>query len=246
MLNTSKVRVSYDGLAVLHDISFEIREPSVVAILGPNGSGKTTLLRALSGLVKYVGSVRISGSEVAELKPWERPKYVTYVPPTISIMADLTIGDLITIGNERADLSKIDYLAGLLGIKELLNRKVWEVSSGEFERSLIVRGLSRDSLIYALDEPLSHTDLKYQLIVLKLAMKIKRQGKIILIASNQLSPLINFADYILMLKNGKVVRYGTVRDVVSEDLFAEVYGVKAKVLKDENIFDVVPYDITGD
>ncbi|MFN3268722.1 MAG: ATP-binding cassette domain-containing protein, partial [Zestosphaera sp.] len=94
VLEVSRLSVSYDNTQVLRGVSFTLGE-GVAAVVGPNGAGKTTLLKAISGLIDYVGSVKILNKDLSSLTAEERAKLVTYVPPIVDVMPDMSVGDLI-------------------------------------------------------------------------------------------------------------------------------------------------------
>ncbi len=242
MLKVRNLRVGYGGREVIKGISFELRG-CVAALIGPNGSGKTTLLKAIAGILRYEGEVLINGRRVNELSTYERGRYVTYIPPTVSGMPDMSVGDLLLTGRD-VSLERLEYYAELLGVKDLLYRRLWEVSSGELERALIARGLARDSLVYLIDEPLSYTDMKYQIIILKHLRRLAGEGRLVIIASNQLNPLLNYVDRILAIKDGRLFLNSTLKDGVKglSVKLSELYGVKVKVLESDGYLDVVPVE----
>ena len=93
-----------------------------------------------------------------------------------------------------------------------------------------------------LDEPLSHIDLRYQIRALKYLRELVRKGRLVIIASNQLSPLLSFTDYVIVIKSGRILKSGATKEVVNSALIEELYGVKAEVVRYGNLIDVVPVD----
>ena len=144
MLVVKNLEVFYGNFKAISNVNLELRSGSLVAVIGPNGAGKSTLLKAIAGMLSYNGTITIEDVEVRELSPWERVKYVTYVPATIATTVDITIGDLL-LSTEGVDLGLLENYVRMFDLGSLLNRKIWEVSTGELERALIVRGLSRFS-----------------------------------------------------------------------------------------------------
>lgn len=241
MLVVKNLEVFYGNFKAISNVNLELRSGSLVAVIGPNGAGKSTLLKAIAGMLSYNGTITIEDVEVRELSPWERVKYVTYVPATIATTVDITIGDLL-LSTEGVDLGLLENYVRMFDLGSLLNRKIWEVSTGELERALIVRGLSRFSKVYLFDELLSHIDLRYQIRVLKHLRTLVSAGRLVLVASNQLSPLLNFTDYVVAIKAGKLLAAGRTDEVICNELLKELYGVKAEIVKHRNIIDVVPID----
>ncbi len=240
MLRVKNLSVAYGKANVIKSVSFELR-PSLVALIGPNGSGKTTLLKAIAGMIPYSGEVLIDCINLRCIRADERTKYVTYVPPTISALPDMTIGDLL-LSDSNADVALLEKYVRIFGVEHLLFRRIWEVSSGELERALLARGLARRSKVLLVDEPLSYTDVRYQLVVMRCLRKLANEGRVVVVASNQLNPLLNYVDHVLALKDGKLFINASLKTGVDEDKLSELYGVKMKVITIGNIVDVVPVD----
>ncbi len=237
MLELTHLTVGLGEVTALKDVTLSLKE-GFVAVVGPNGSGKTTLLRAVSGLIPYQGSVKVMGKEVSSLSPYERKSLVSYVPPYVAAMPDLTVGDLIIFGGGKRDL--MEKLIEAFNLQPLLNRRIWEVSSGELSRALIVRGLGRDSLLYGVDEPLSHIDIRYQVKLLEVLRSISREGKLVMVATNQLNPLLNHVDSVIALKRGKLIYSGEVKGFLSPKMISTLYEVEVKVIRTDGLVDVVP------
>ena len=240
MLEVRNLSVAYGEINVFKGVSFELR-PSLVALIGPNGSGKTTLLKAIAGMVPYSGEIFIDGTNLRFIHAGERARYVTYVPSTISALPDMTIGDLL-LSDSGADMDLLEKYVRVFGVEHLLFRRIWEVSSGELERALLVRGLARHSKVLLVDEPLSYTDVRYQLVTMRCLRRLANEGKVVIVASNQLNPLLNYVDHVLALKDGKLFINASLRSGVDEGRLSELYGVRMKVIVVDNIVDVVPVD----
>ena len=237
MLELRNLTVKLGAIHAVREVTLRI-EGGFVAVVGPNGAGKTTLLKAVCGLIPYEGSVKVGGREVREIPPYEREGVASYIPPYVAAMPDLTVGDLLLFGGGRKDF--MERYVGVFGLQHLLGRRLWEVSSGELSRALIVRGLSRDALIYGVDEPLSHIDIRYQVLVLDVLRSMSREGKLVMMATNQLNPVLNYVDLVIALKNGRIMYAGRVDDFLNPEIIGELYGVHVKVIKRDGVIDVIP------
>ncbi len=238
MLEVSGLRVRYYGRPVINGITLTLR-PCLAALIGPNGSGKTTLLKAIAGIIDYEGVVRIEGTDIRRMDLYEKASHVTYVPPTIAALPDMSVGDLLLTG-PNLSFERLEYYIDLLGLRNLLYRRLWEVSSGELQRALIARGLARDSVVYLIDEPLSYTDMRYQLVIMKHLKHLVKQGKLIIVASNQLNPLLNYVDHILALKDGRLFINASLDKGLDEAALSELYGVKVRIIRSEDFVDAIP------
>jgi iron complex transport system ATP-binding protein len=238
-LEVRGLSVTYGAVKALKNIDLRLKE-GVNVLIGPNGAGKSTLLKALACIVPYEGAVVVDGHEISSLDPSERMRVITYIPPYVPALPDVTVGDLLLVDTS-VDRERLNFYAAFLDLNHLLERRIWEVSSGELERALIARGLSRDSAIYAVDEPLAHTDIRYQVRVLKELKELAwKEGKVVIVASNQLNPIMNFADYVIALKSGELFFSGPLEEFLSEELITKLYGVKVKLLKEGSYVDVLP------
>ncbi|MEM2021259.1 MAG: ABC transporter ATP-binding protein [Zestosphaera sp.] len=239
-MEVRNLSVSYGGVQVLKGVDLRLNA-GLTAVIGPNGAGKTTLLKAISGLVDFQGVVKLFDRELNSLDQAERVRLVTYVPPIVEALPDVTVGDLI--------LSDLTVNHGLLlkyieifQLHALLTRKLSLVSSGELSRALLARGLSRNSRVIVLDEPLSHVDVRFQLILLKHLRALSQDGRVILIASNQLNPLLSHIDYVVAVKEGEVAFVGSVADLLKTDTLSRIYGVRFEVVRVGDFTDLIPVE----
>lgn len=230
--------VYYGRIEILRNVNLTLG-CGVTAVIGPNGAGKTTLLKAISGLASFRGTVKLFGRDAASLSRSEVTRLVTYVPPVIDALPDVTIGDLI-LSDSILDQKLLPYYVSLLKLDSLISRKVGLVSSGELSRALLARGLSRNSKVVALDEPLSHIDVRFQLTLLEHLRALGREGRVILVASNQLNPLLNYVDNVLVINKGEVVYTGSVKNLLETKTLENVYGVKFEVIVKEGLVDLLP------
>ncbi len=240
VLKVENLVVRYGRKVALKDVSLELKEGLIYGLVGHNGAGKSTLLKAIAGTVNYEGLIALDGVNLSTLTPRERRELITYVPPTLSLMPELTVGDVMTVGLGSPELGRLSDVADYFEVSHLLERRVWEVSTGELSRALLARGLSRNSRVYLLDEPFSYIDIKHQLRLLKLLSEFRGRGKLVVIASNQFPLLLNYADGLIVLKNGAVVAQGPVREVAREEVFSKAFDVEVRVIRDSGFIDVIP------
>ena len=209
---------------IIDDVSFDVAEGEMLVITGPNGSGKSTLVKLLMGIEEASeGSVVLDGEEISDMSINERANagmgYAFQQPPRFKGM---TVKKLLALsaGDKLNENSLCDLLAGVgLCAREYLNRQVDDtLSGGEMKRIEIATVLAGKHKICLFDEPEAGIDLWSFSMLVKQFEKIHREKKESIIVISHQEKLINMADRIMLLKDGKVEKIGT-REEVSKDLF---------------------------
>ena len=238
-VRVSNLQVVYKNgnVIAVDNISFTVDNGVVLGILGPNGAGKTSLLKAIAKLVKYKGLVYIDGLEISRTPMRAISKLLSYagdidVPEYLS----LKVLEAILLARSpvsrrfiesREDLVYALKLVQELGLSNLIDRRLNELSSGELRRAVIAMALAKNPRYILLDEPDSHLDLKNKVLVSKLIKRIALdKAKTIIFTSHDILFTINTASHVLLVKDGKPVMYGSVGDVLDESVLEKVYGVK--------------------
>ncbi|WP_297499054.1 ABC transporter ATP-binding protein [Thermococcus sp.] len=234
MIKVRNLHFSYGRGEVLRGVSFEADEGEFLAILGPNGAGKSTLLRCLAGILKC-GGVRILDRPVTDYKPNELARLLAYVPQRISA-GFMTVFDTVLLGRRaymgltpsKEDIAVVDSILKRLGIGDLALKRANEISGGELQKVSIARALAQEPKILLMDEPTNNLDLKSQLEVMRLAREFARDGGLSIVVMHDVNLAIRFAGRFIFMKDGKVMADGGL-EVLSEELFETVYGVRVEI-----------------
>lgn len=226
-----------NGVRALENVSLEVPRGELVAVLGPNGSGKSSLLRAIAGLQSVnTGSVRIESEDVLALDPRERARRVALVPQRLDVVPGYSVEDFVLLGryahltgwrlfsaadreHARRSLEQVDAL-------QFVERAMNEMSGGERQRVLLARALAQEARTVLLDEPTSALDLKHQLLVYKLIHALHRDGgggRTVVVVTHDLNLPSQFADRIVLMKNGRIVQDGSPADVLKKEILESVY-----------------------
>lgn len=197
-------------LAVLNDISLEIKDGEFIVVLGPSGSGKSTLLNAMSGLTAVKsGTIENDGVDITKLNQSEltlfRRKYTAFVFQSYYLMPVLTVKQNIKMGANLAGNKDYEEIIAHVGLKGKENRLPAELSGGERQRVSLARALAKRPKILFCDEPTGALDeatgrkkLKY------LIDNQKREGyTMIMVTHNENIALL--ADKIIRMNSGKIV-----------------------------------------
>ena len=183
--------VRFGGRTILSAIDLEVRPGEVVTLIGPNGAGKSTLVRALLGLVKP------SGGRV------ERRSGITvgYLPQKLSIDPTLpmTVRRFLRLWG-RADDATLTQLLGEVGVSEVIDQPVQDLSGGETQRVLIARALMREPDLLVLDEPNQGIDVGGQAAMFRLIDRLRRgRGCGVLLISHDLHLVMAETDRVVCL-----------------------------------------------
>ncbi len=173
VLEVRDLDVSRGNFKVIEKASFSINRGDYVGIVGPNGGGKTTLLLSMLGQIhRDGGQVKLLGQEIDQFKDWGKVAHVPQDAVNFDNNFPLTVRELVSQGRvgranlgrrlSEADWNKVDESLELLGITELADRRIGNLSGGEKQRAFVARALVRDPEIIFLDEPLSGVDAETQ------------------------------------------------------------------------------------
>ena len=219
LLKVEHLCKKFDKREVLKDISFEIKEGEVVAIIGPSGSGKSTLLRCLNmietptkGKIIY-DNHNITGKNI-NLNKYRMNVGMVFQQfnlfPNYNVIENLTlVPKKLRIEEEKVILDKAKYYLKEINLEDKELSKISNLSGGEQQRVAIARALMMNPKILLFDEPTSSLDPQMTQDVLELIKKIKEEGMNIIIVSHELNFVKEISTRILFLKDGKIIFDGS-------------------------------------
>jgi iron complex transport system ATP-binding protein len=240
-LRIRDLTVGYGRRRVIDSLSVEALEPGhVTALVGPNGAGKSTLLRAIAGLVRAGGSVRLGDRELVGLGAPALAALVTFVPQALPQGVALSVLEGVLsafrasrVGDEVPShddaVARAHAVLERLGIEHLALRRLDELSGGERQLAGLAQAVVRDPRVLLLDEPTSALDLRHQLTVMTLARDLADEGRIVVAALHDLPSACRWSDRVLVMRAGRVEAFGAPDDAIDAGLLARVYGVDARV-----------------
>jgi putative ABC transport system ATP-binding protein len=219
ILQAQGVSRTVDGKRVVDDISFEIQEGSVVAIVGPSGAGKSSLLRILNRLDEPTkGTVLLGGVDYRTLPPPELRRRVGMVMQSPHLFPG-TVADNIRFGpqqrGEELDLDTIEELLRRVKLAGYAERDVNNLSVGEAQRVSLARTLANSPSVLLLDEPTSALDVDTRENVEDLICSIIAKSQLTcLIVTHDPDQARRMAGQVMVLESGKRVKLGPVREVL--------------------------------
>ncbi len=240
----SNVTAGYRDKRVIAELSFDVREGEMTAVIGPNGSGKTTLLRLITGLIKpLAGNIELFGESNLSLSAEKRARTVGVVPQEMETPMAFTVSEIVAMGRtavlnrwrqpsgkDRQIIEKAMNYTDVYGMK---NRPFCELSGGEKKRVVIAMVLAQEPRIVLMDEAESNLDMNHRMEVMQIVERMNREdGLTVLMVSHDLSLAADFCERLLLLDRGGLVSNGTPEEVLNKSDLEKVYNCNVCVRKD--------------
>lgn len=243
-LHAENLHIGYGDRLIVQGLNVSIPDQQMTAIIGPNGCGKSTLLKAMTRIISpRSGSVLLDGMDIARENTKTVAKNLAILPQTPEGASGLTVAELVSYGRfpyqkgwgrlTEQDRKMIDWALEMTGTEGFKDRPVDTLSGGQRQRVWIALALAQETDIIFLDEPTTYLDLAHQLEVLELLQKLNReQGRTIIMVLHDLNQAARFADYMIAMKRGRVVKAGTSEEVISPDVLREIFHIDAIIDRD--------------
>jgi len=235
------VGVAIGGREILRGVSLDVARGQIVTLAGCNGAGKTTLLRVASRVLRpSAGCVRVGGRDTASLTRRELARELAVVPQDVQIAFPFRAGEVVLMGRSphlgvfgfesRDDVERARRAMERVGISELAERSMLELSGGERQLVLIARALAQDPAVLLLDEPTAHLDLRHRIQVLALVREFAAAGRSALVVSHDLSLAARSCDRLALLADGGVLACGSPEAVLTADNLRAAFHIEAEIL----------------
>ena len=235
-LLVEKLSVVYsNGHKALDNASFSIPRQSITALVGINGSGKSTLFKAIMGFVKSSGGrIELFGGSVKDAL---KANLVAYVPQNEEIDWDfpVLVKDVVMMGRyghmgflkipKQKDYEIVEDSIIKVGMRELENRQISELSGGQRKRVFLARALAQQSEIILMDEPFTGIDVNTEEEIMELLREMKAEGKVMLISTHNLGSVPEFCDRTILLNKTVLAEGETTKVFTQENLTNAFEGV---------------------
>ncbi len=243
MLEAIDLSVSYGARAVLKNVTLRTAPGIVTAIIGPNGAGKSTLMRALNGsLAPARGEVLLDGKPLRSLARRTTARRIAVVAQEAELRFPVTVLEFVLGGRyawsstgawgweTERDLEITRAALRETEMDDFSGRLMNELSGGERQRAVLARALATEAGILLLDEPTANLDLAHQASLLALVRaRCDTRRTAAVIVTHDLNLAAEFADYLLLVKDGSVLAGGRPREVLTPDLLEQVFAIRILV-----------------
>ncbi|RMX02602.1 manganese/iron ABC transporter ATP-binding protein [Corticibacter populi] len=233
-LDVQHVTITYrNGHTALRDASFCTPLGSITALVGVNGSGKSTLFKSIMGLLRLSeGQVRVLGMPAREAM---RRNLVAYVPQSEEVDWNfpVLVEDVVMMGRYghmgflripgRADHAAVEQALQRVGLLELRQRQIGELSGGQKKRVFLARALAQDARVILLDEPFTGVDVKTEDAIIALLRALRDEGRVMLVSTHNLGSVPEFCDRTVLVRN-TVLAYGPTAEIFTHANLERAFG----------------------
>jgi iron complex transport system ATP-binding protein len=243
-LSAQQVTLGYGDRPVVSELTLHVPDHRVTVIVGPNACGKSTLLRGMARLLRPdSGAVLLDGEAIHGQSTRHVARTLGLLPQTPVAPEGVTVVDLVgrgrhphqgtfrrwSVEDERAVAEALE----LTDTTELADRLVDELSGGQRQRVWIAMALAQGTDLLLLDEPTTYLDVAHQVEMLDLLADLnRRRGTTVVMVLHDLNLAARYADHLVAMRDGEVVRGGAPEDVVTEETVRRVFGLANRVIPD--------------
>ena len=234
-----KLTKKYDGKAVVDSVSFEIPQGKVISLIGPNGAGKSTVMGIISRLIAQdAGLVNFEGKDISRWKSKELAKRQAILTQTNNIQMKLTVRELVAFGRfpysggrlTEEDEELVDKAIEYMELEEFEDRFIDELSGGQRQRAYIAMVIAQDTEYVLLDEPTNNLDIYHATNMMKIVRRLCDElGKTVVLVLHEINYAAFYSDYICAFMDGKIAKFGTVKEVMTKENLSEIYKVDFEI-----------------
>ncbi|MFV0462062.1 MAG: ABC transporter ATP-binding protein [Nostocoides sp.] len=239
-LIVQSLAVEIGSIPLINDATMLAPAGALTALVGPNGAGKSTLLRALVGALPVAnGQAWFRDEDLLRMPAHHRARRVAMVEQQPTTGLDLLVSDVVSLGRipyrgrfglpHRSDAEVIEDAMEVTGTTAWRDRSFGTLSGGERQRVHLAAALAQQPKLILIDEPTNHLDIRAQLETLDLLGDLAGTGLTVLAALHDLNHAVAHAGHVVALGDGRVLAEGLPDKVLTRELIAELYGVRAEL-----------------
>ena len=227
IVQISGLNKSYGYKQIIKDMNLNLEGGKIIGLLGPNGSGKSTLIKILGGVLKPdSGNVTIDGKQIGI----DTKRIVSYLPERTYLSPSMKVREAISMFADFYEDFRTERAEEMLNRLNInLNDRIKSLSKGTREKVQLVLVMSRDALLYLLDEPMGGVDPAAREYILKTILSNYNENACVIISTHLISDVEKVLDQVLFIQNGNVILNSTVDEIRDEKkesvdaLFREVF-----------------------
>jgi branched-chain amino acid transport system ATP-binding protein len=231
VLQVGKISVYYKDVQALRDVSLQVAEGKIVALLGPNAAGKSTLIRTISGLLRArTGKITFDGKEIQNLSPYRIVELgIIQVPEGRGLFSTLTVRENLELGaytaKARASLSmSMEQVWAIFPrLKDRAKQMAGSLSGGEQQMCAIGRGLMAKPRLLMIDEMSLGLAPRLVKQMFQIVHQIAESGLTILLVEQQIRRALQTASYAFVLENGATILSGETSELARHEHIKKVY-----------------------
>lgn len=239
MIEIKGLSKKFGNKPVVSDVTVSIRPKAITSFIGPNGAGKSTVLSMVSRLLDAdSGEVLLDQHNVKNWKSNEFAKRVSILKQSNFLNVRLTVRELVSFGRypyskgrlTPEDEQFVNQALEYMNLTDIEDKFLDELSGGQRQRAFIAMVIAQDTEYILLDEPLNNLDMKHSVQIMKILRKLVDDlGKTVIIVLHDINFASVYSDYIVALKNGRVVKDGPTEEIINSEALREIYDMNIPV-----------------
>ncbi|HFN1494452.1 TPA: ABC transporter ATP-binding protein [Enterococcus faecium] len=241
-LRAADIAAGYENKKIIENMSVTIPEGKITSLIGPNGSGKSTLLKSFTRILPVKSAkIIVNNSDISTYSSKELAKKITLLAQTSEHPTGMTVEEVVSYGRypyqklfsgmDTQDHEAIEWALDATGLAGFRMRDIATLSGGQTQRVWIAMALAQETDILILDEPTTFLDPAHQLEILQLLTEINQMKQTtILMSIHDINHASRFSDYLLAMKNGKLITEGTPEEVITKECMKKIFEIDATIV----------------
>ncbi|WP_409290867.1 ABC transporter ATP-binding protein [Peribacillus sp. SCS-37] len=254
MISIRSITKHFHKRPVVHDVSLDIEQGKITSLIGPNGAGKSTLLSMVSRLSDaHSGQVLLDQKNIKMMQSNEFARRVSILKQSNYLNVRLTIRELVSFGRfpysggrlTPEDENMVEQALEYMHLSQMQDKYIDELSGGQLQRAFIAMVIAQDTEYILLDEPLNNLDMKHSVQIMKILRRLVDElGKTVVIVLHDINFASVYSDRIAAMKDGKLVKCGTVEEIIQPAVLNEIFEMDIPIQNINNCQICVYYQST--